>query len=279
MTHRGIARLLCGVEYVRLDRATRLLHLSPLAFDASTFEIWGALLHGGCCVLLAERVPTPAALQRAIREAGVNTLWLTATLYNLVMEEAPGALRGVGQLVVGGEALSVRHIRAGLAELGAGTQMVNGYGPTEATTFAACHRIRGTEELGGGVGLGRGIGSTQLYVSGLHGELLPAGGEGEIVIGGAGVARGYVGRADLTAERFVPEGWSGAWGGRAYRTGDVGRWRRDGVLEFEGRGDQQVKVRGYRIELGEIETALSYSSADYNSRSRGSPQARTEKDA
>ncbi|MGB8507378.1 MAG: amino acid adenylation domain-containing protein, partial [Pyrinomonadaceae bacterium] len=256
VTHRGIARLLFGVDYVRLDEQTRLLQVSPLTFDLATFEIWGALLHGGCCVLLPRRVPSPADLEHAIRRQGVNTMWLTASLFNLMIDEAPASLVGLGQLLVGGEALSTKHVRLAATHL-PGTQLVNGYGPTEATTFAACHIIAAAGlDASSSVPIGRPIGNTQLYVLGGHGELLPAGTNGELNIGGPGVARGYLNRPDLTAERFVPDPFGVEPGERLYRTGDLVRYGQDGLIEFLGRLDHQVKVRGFRIELGEIEAAL-----------------------
>jgi amino acid adenylation domain-containing protein/thioester reductase-like protein len=254
--HRSVSRLLFGSDYARLGPSTTTLHLSSLSFDASTFELWGALLHGGRCVMYPERVPTFEQLGRWIESHGVNTLWLTASLFNLVIDEAPEALRGVEQLLIGGESLSVRHVRLALERLSA-TRIVNGYGPSEGTTFTCCYAV--PEEIGGAtsIPIGTPISNSRVYVLDRNQEPVPIGVSGELYIGGAGLARGYLSRGDWTAERFVPDGVGPPGGGRLYRTGDRVRWRATGVLEFQGRLDTQVKVRGFRIELGEIESTLA----------------------
>jgi aspartate racemase len=257
IAHRAVLRLLCGVDYVQLDASQTLLHCAPLAFDASTFEVWGALLHGGRCVLFEERRATARQLHAAITTHGVRTMWLTAALYNAVMDEWPEALSGLEQLLIGGEALSVGHVRAGVERL-KGTQLINGYGPTETTTFACSYRIRKEkeEEWRQRVPIGRAISNTQVYVFDKEMQAVPVGVVGELYIGGDGLARGYLGRPALTAARFIPHPYSAREGARLYRTGDMVRYLASGELEFIGRGDHQVKIRGFRIELGEIEAAL-----------------------
>ena len=204
-------------------------------------------------MIYPERVPEPAALGAYLRAHGVTTLWLTASLYNAVVDQAPAALLGVRQLLIGGEALSVAHVRRGLAAL-KGTTLINGYGPTENTTFTCCYRIPREVEAGTlSVPIGGPISNTRVYVLDAGGEPVPVGVPGELYVGGDGLARGYAAAPALTAEKFVPDGVSGAAGARLYRTGDLVRWRADGVLEFLGRRDRQVKLRGHRIELWEIE--------------------------
>ena len=253
---RGVLRLVCGSDYARFGGQEVYLQLAPLSFDASTFELWGALLHGARCVLYAERVPSARQLQQVLREQGVSCLWLTAALFNQLVAEAAETLLGVGQVLVGGEALSVGHVRQAQAELPE-TVFTNGYGPTETTTFACCYQI---PELAGAevasIPIGRAIGNTEVYVLDGGQGLAPVGVNGELYLGGAGLARGYLHEAGLTAAKFVPHPYSEAGGERLYRTGDVVRWQSEGQLEFEGRRDGQVKLRGYRIELGEIEWAL-----------------------
>jgi len=254
--HRGVSRLLFGVDYVQLDESQTCLHLSSVSFDASTFEVWGPLLHGGRCVVYSERVPTPLDLSDALRRYEVNTLWLTASLFNLVIDEAPAALGGVEQLLIGGEALSVGHVRRGLEHLPA-ARIINGYGPTEGTTFTCSYEI--PPELGemvGSIPLGRPIANTRLYVLDTGLKPVPIGVTGELHLGGDGLARGYWERPEFTAEKFVPHPFAEAPGLRAYRTGDLARYLPDGNLEFLGRLDHQVKIRGFRIELGEIEAVL-----------------------
>jgi amino acid adenylation domain-containing protein len=253
--HRAVVRLLFGQTYARLGPDEALLQLAPVSFDASTFELWGALLHGGRCVLFPGRVPTAAALGDTIRRHGITTLWLTASVFNAVVDEAPAALHGLRQLLTGGEALSVVHVRRALERL-PGIRLVNGYGPTESTTFACCHPIDtcpGADAIS--IPIGRPIANTDVYVVDRAGALVASGVPGELLIGGDGVACGYVNRPELTAERFVASPL--APGRRLYRTGDRVRWRDGGVLEFLGRFDDQVKIRGYRIEPAEVETALA----------------------
>jgi amino acid adenylation domain-containing protein/non-ribosomal peptide synthase protein (TIGR01720 family) len=254
--HRGVVRLLFGVEYAELGPDEVFLQLAPVSFDASTLEVWGALLRGGRCVVYPERVPTGQELGELIEREGVTTLWLTSSLYNAVLDESPAALRGVKQLLIGGEALSVSHVRRGLSLL-PGTRIINGYGPTESTTFTCCYGIpRDLGERVGSIPIGRPIGNTRVYVLDRGMEPVPIGVGGELFIGGEGLARGYLKRPDLTAERFVPDPFGEEAGGRLYRTGDLVRYLADGNVEFLGRVDHQVKVRGFRIELGEIESAL-----------------------
>ena len=166
-------------------------------------------------------------------------------------------LRSLKQLLIGGEALSVRQVRAGLAELD-GVELINGYGPTEVTTFSCTHRIRSSAGTAWeqGVPIGRAIGNTEAYVLDGRQQLAPVGVVGELYLGGDGLARGYLGATGQTAERFVPHPYSGTGGARLYRTGDLVRYDRDGQLEFVGRVDEQLKIRGYRIEPGEVESAL-----------------------
>ncbi|HEX7331315.1 MAG TPA: amino acid adenylation domain-containing protein [Pyrinomonadaceae bacterium] len=256
VTHRGIERLLLGVDYVQLDQRQRFTQLAPLAFDAASFEIWGALLHGGCCVLLPERLPPPKELGRVIRDEQITILWVTTALFNLMIVEAAGAMRGLRQIFFGGEVCSARHLQSALEYLPQ-TQIVHCYGPTEGTTFTTCCNIdarRIAED--GTVRIGRPISNTQVYVLDEEKGLVPQGVPGELYVGGEGLATGYLHRPDITAERFVPNPFSSKGGSRLYRTGDLVRFERDGLLEFQGRMDHQVKVRGFRIELGEVECVL-----------------------
>ncbi|MGJ7519873.1 amino acid adenylation domain-containing protein [Variovorax sp. LT1P1] len=254
--HRAILRLVVDADYVDLRPDEPMLHAAPLGFDASTLEIWGPLLNGGCCVVHDEAMPTGAGLARTIDRHGVKTAWLTAALFNAIVDDNPQHLAGLRQLLTGGEALSVAHVRRALAAL-PGLTLINGYGPTECTTFAATHRIpRDLPADARSVPIGRPITDTTLHVLTPTLELLPIGLVGELCIGGRGLAKGYLGRPDLTAERFVPDPFGGP-GDRLYRTGDHARWLPDGTLEFIGRVDGQVKIRGHRIETGEIEGVLN----------------------
>ncbi|MGJ7615325.1 MULTISPECIES: amino acid adenylation domain-containing protein [unclassified Variovorax] len=253
--HRAILRLVVGVDYVVLAPGRAVLHAAPLGFDAATLEIWGPLLNGGCCVIHEERVPTGAGLARAVARHDVHTAWLTAALFNAVVDDDPAHLAGLRHLFTGGEALSVPHVRRAQAALPA-LALSNGYGPTECTTFAATHRIPSPLPDGlRSVPLGRPIKDTVLRVLSPSMALLPTGFVGELCIGGHGLARGYLRQPELSAERFVLDPFGGP-GERLYRTGDLARWLGDGTLEFIGRRDGQVKIHGHRIETGEVEAAI-----------------------
>jgi amino acid adenylation domain-containing protein len=254
--HRGVVRLVFGLDCVQLDSSRTILHLSSPSFDASTFELWGSLLHGGRCVLFPGRVPTLAVLERVLRESAVDTLFLTTALFHTIIDESAKVLVGIRQLLVGGEVLSADHVRRALASLPR-TQIINGYGPTETTTFAATYCIpRDFPANSRSVPIGMPIGNTTVHLLDRMGRLVPAGVPGELHIGGPGVALGYWERPELTAERFVHDPFNPVSEGRCYRTGDLGRRRLDGNIEFLGRLDGQVKVRGFRIEPGEIEASL-----------------------
>ena len=256
VAHRSVLRLVCEANYVELDETQCTLQLAPLAFDASTFEIWAALLLGGCCVLYPEPRATASELRQTIEKHGVRTMWLTASLYNAIVDEMPEALIGLEQLLIGGEALSVAHVQKGNEHLPK-TQIINGYGPTETTTFACCYRIPRDVQWRGGVPIGKPISNSKAYVLDAQLNIMPVGLTGELYLSGDGLARGYLNHADLTAERFVPDPFSSQPGSRLYRTGDLVRYLPDGNIEFLGRIDTQVKLRGFRIELNEIEAALT----------------------
>ncbi len=260
--HLSILRLVLAADYVALGPDARVMHAAPLGFDASTLEIWGPLLTGGCCVLHDEALPTPAGLGATIRRERVTTAWLTAALFNAVVDDDPAHLRGLRELLIGGEALSVPHVRRAIAAL-PGTQIINGYGPTECTTFTATHRIPADLAADArSVPIGRPITDTPVHVLSPTMQPLPIGLVGELYVGGRGLARGYLKRDELTARSFVPNPFADPaeptdHDTRLYRTGDLVRRLPDGSIDFIGRADGQVKVRGFRIELGEIEAALA----------------------
>lgn len=257
VTHRNVLRLVDGIDYDGPPPAC-FLQVCSIAFDVSTFEIWGALLSGARLAIPPAGPLEPAVLRDSIERHGVEALWLTAGLFHRMAESLPDTLAGVRYLLAGGDVVQPAAAQAILDRMAAlGHQdhrFGNGYGPTECTTFATLHWMRPGERLGASVPIGRAIGNTALYVVDGEGEPVPLGVPGELWLGGLGVAQGYLGRPDLTAERFRPDPFTGS--GRVYRTGDRVRWLADGTLEFLGRLDQQVKLRGFRIEPGEIEQAL-----------------------
>jgi amino acid adenylation domain-containing protein len=256
VTHGNVVRLVRGADWADLGPGETFLQLANLAFDASTLEIWAPLLNGGRLVLFPGRRPSLDDLAGAIVRHRVTTLWLTAGLFHQMAGERLEGLRPLRQLLAGGDVLSPPHVRRVLAAL-PGCTVINGYGPTENTTFTTCHPMTAAADPGITVPIGRPIRGTRVYV--LDSALGPApmGVWGELCAGGDGVARGYLAHPASTAERFVPDPFGPDPGGRLYRTGDLVRWRPAGVLEFLGRRDGQVKVRGFRVELGEIEAALA----------------------
>jgi amino acid adenylation domain-containing protein len=254
---RAVARLVLGNNFARLDDSRVIAMLAPASFDASTFEIWGALLNGGTLVVPpGDQLPELSRLGDILKSSGVTTLWLTAALFNTIIDEDPAILDRIEELITGGEALSVAHVSRALATLPA-TQLINGYGPTENTTFSCCHRIpRDFDPRSASVPIGRPINNTQAFIVDEQLRLVPPGVPGELVVGGDGLALGYLNRPDFTEQAFVPDTVSGQPDKRLYRTGDICRHRPDGTIEFLGRRDNQVKIRGFRIEPGEIEAAL-----------------------
>ncbi|MFN6153015.1 MAG: amino acid adenylation domain-containing protein [Dolichospermum sp.] len=254
VVHRGVNRLLFGVDYVHLDETQRFLQIAPISFDASTFEIWGALLHGGKCVLFPESIPTAKSLSEEIHKHGITVLWLTSALFNSIIDDDPQALSGIKQLLIGGEALSLAHVNRAFETLPF-TQIINGYGPTESTTFTCCYPIpRKIETTIESIPIGSPIANTQVYILDDYLQPVPVGVPGELHVGGAGLARGYLNRPELTQEKFIPNPFDNS---KLYKTGDLARYLPDGNIEYLGRIDHQVKIRGFRIELGEIEAVLS----------------------
>ncbi len=255
--HRGVVRLVHETDYVHLGPGDRVAHSSSISFDAATFEIWGALLTGAELIILAkETVVEPAALARELREQDVTVLWMTSSLFNHTVGEVPDAVAGIGTVIVGGEALDPAVIRGVLRAGNAPQRLLNGYGPTENTTFSTTHHITAVPDDAVAIPIGTPIRGTRCYVTDPQLRLVPAGVPGELCVAGRGLAHGYLGAPELTAERFVPDPYGGT-GDLLYRTGDLVRWRDDGTLEFLGRRDDQVKIRGYRIEPGEIEARLT----------------------
>ncbi|HEX2204684.1 MAG TPA: amino acid adenylation domain-containing protein, partial [Longimicrobium sp.] len=255
-THRGVLRVVVDAGYVELSPRDVVLHFAPASFDATTFEVWAALLNGARLAVVPAGAPALDELGAVIRAEGVTVLWLTAGLFHAMVDERPGDLRGVRQLLAGGDVLSPAHVRALLGAV-PGLKVINGYGPTETTTFACCHAVADAEAVTGPIPVGRPIRDT--YVRVLDEELRPvADGEaGELYVGGGGLARGYLDRPGQTAAAFVPDPFAAAPGARLYRTGDQARLLADGAVDFLGRIDGQVKVRGFRIELAEIEAVLA----------------------
>jgi D-alanine--poly(phosphoribitol) ligase subunit 1 len=247
--HRAVLRLVCGSVYTELDETTRLLHLAPVAFDAATFEIWGALLNGGTCVLYPPDFLRLSELKRILVDEAVTTVFLTTALFNSIMDEAPAVLDTVRRILTGGEAHSLKHIGHALARYGP-DRVIHVYGPTESTTYATFHTLRALPSVEDPLPIGVPIQNTRVYV--VDGNRLCATGEiGELLIAGPGLSLGYVGMPEATSERFAEYDVDGLRE-RLYRTGDLAYIDVHGNLVFAGRLDDQVKINGFRVEPGEV---------------------------
>ena len=259
VVHRAIVRLVKETNYVQLAPSDVILHAAPVSFDASTFEIWGPLLNGAQLVVLAEPKPSLEALAAALERHQVTTLWLTAGLFHQMVEHQIDGLKPLRQLLAGGDVLSPEHVKRVLQRLPC--MLVNGYGPTESTTFTCCNPMTDPNEVGASVSIGRPISNTHVYILDRYRQPVPVGVRGELYIGGDGLARGYLNRPGLTAESFVPNPFGEEPGARLYRTGDLTSYLPNGKIEFLGRIDDQVKIRGFRVEPGEVEALLGQHAA------------------
>lgn len=254
--HRGIVRLVRETDYVRIGPEDVIAQVANTSFDASTFEVWGALLHGARLAGIPTEIAlAPAELPAALRAAGITTIFITTALFHQIAREAPSLFPALRDVLVGGEALDAGVIRGLLGEAPP-ARLLNAYGPTENTTFSTWHLIERVDPGALSVPIGRPIAGSQAYVLDDRMRPCPVGMIGELYVGGDGLARGYRRAPALTAERFVPDPFSARPGARLYRTGDLARLLPSGDIDFIGRADGQVKIRGFRIELGEIEAAL-----------------------
>ena len=251
--HLGVTRLVMNPDYMEMGPDDVILQLSTYAWDAATWEIWGALLNGGHLVMIPrETVLDFRRLAGVLAEERITALYLTTALFNQFVEQEGGSLAGLSTLIIGGETASVPHFQKAV-EMLPRTRIINEYGPTENTSYSSWQLVRDTPEQGA-LPIGKPLSNSTVYVLDRELQPMPLGLPGELFLGGDGLARGYLGRPDLTAERFVPHPF--AAGERLYRTGDLGAWRPDGTLDFFGRMDFQVKIRGHRIEPAEVEDAI-----------------------
>ena len=253
-SHRGVMRLVMETDYTILSSQETYLQLAPIAFDASTFEIWGALLNGARLAIMDPELPSVETIGAAIHRYGVSILWLTSGLFNQMVELNPQSMAGLKQVLTGGDVMSTNCLKTMLKELPQ-VKVVNLYGPTENTTFSTFYDIT-HYEWNAPVPIGKCIKNSTAYILNEALEPVPVCVSGELYVGGDGIARCYLNQPKLTAERFIPDPFSPVPGSRLYRTGDICRYLEDGNIEFIGRSDSQVKIRGYRIELAEIESIL-----------------------
>ena len=253
--HKNVVRLVRDNDFMDFSPERVFLCFGAYTFDVTIFEIWGALLNGGTVVLHPPGRISLDELGETIRTQGVDTVWLTAALLHRFLEHNLADLQNVRYLLGGGDVLSPAHIIRARDALPS-AQIINGYGPTENCVFTACHRVGPDDHADRPVPIGRPVRGTRCYVLDSTGRRVPPGIVGELYAGGDGVAREYLRRPDLNAEKFLMDPFVSEEA-RMYRIGDYVRLDRHGVLHFLGRKDGQVKINGYRIEQGEVENALA----------------------
>ncbi|MBC7886372.1 MAG: amino acid adenylation domain-containing protein [Ferruginibacter sp.] len=253
--HINVVSLVSGVDYVNFTSDDILLSTGSPSFDATTFEYWGMLLNGGQLVLCPEdTLLNSVLLKKEIEVRKVNKMWFTSSWFNQLVETDITVFETLKTIVAGGEKLSEKHIEK-IRRAYPAIEIINGYGPTENTTFSLTYNITGTA-INSTIPIGRPISNRSVFILNGDGQIVPIGVTGEIYVGGAGLARGYLNRPDLTKEKFIKHPFSTETGSRLYKTGDLGRWLPGGNIAYTGRIDDQVKIRGFRIEPGEIETVL-----------------------
>ncbi|BBC27198.1 non-ribosomal peptide synthetase [Pseudanabaena sp. ABRG5-3] len=254
--HRAVNRLVINTNYIQLTSSDRVAQASNIAFDAATFEIWGALLNGAKLIGIPKEVLlSPQKLAKQIRQQQITTLFLTTALFNQVAKQIPEAFSPLRNLLFGGEASDPKAVRE-ILEQGSPDRLLHVYGPTENTTFSSWYLVESIDEAAVTIPIGKPIANSQMYILDRDLNPIPIGVIGEIYVSGDGLAKGYLERPELTAEKFIDHRFTESDRIRLYKTGDLGRYLPDGNVEILGRSDFQVKIRGFRIELGEIETAL-----------------------
>ena len=252
ITHRNIVRLAKNNKFITFEEHEKILQTGSIVFDACTFEIWCSLLNGfELYIIKKEELLDSSLLQNYLVKNKITTLWITAPLFNQLCEDNPNMFKNVKKLLTGGDVLSPRHINM-VRAANPNLTIINGYGPTENTTFSCCFTIDKTYT--DSIPIGRPISNSTAYVVSSNGNLQPVGVPGELWVGGDGVGKGYLNNPELTAEKFISNPFGD---GVIYKTGDLVKWRPDGTIDFIGRIDGQVKIRGFRVELGEINLHIS----------------------
>jgi myxalamid-type nonribosomal peptide synthetase MxaA len=255
--HRAVNRLVINNDYARVEPTDCVAHCSNPAFDASTFEVWGALLNGARMLVVPDSVVLgPKRFAACLKEQGVTVLWMTVGLFVQYTEALTSVFPQLRYLLTGGDVVDPESVRWVMRH-GPPQHFINAYGPTECTTFSTTYLIEGIADDTTSLPIGRPISNTRVYILDPQIQPVPTGVVGELYIGGKGVALGYLNRPELTAQHFIADPFSADPRALMYKTGDLGRWRADGAIEYMGRNDCQVKIRGFRIELGEIESLLA----------------------
>ncbi|MFE4646125.1 AMP-binding protein, partial [Streptomyces sp. NPDC056730] len=254
LPHRGVLRVARDPKLAMTERDV-VGQLATVSFDAGTLEIWSALLNGAALAVSPTRVMSAAETGEFLHSRGVTAIWITAGLFHEIVDSDVRVFSGLRLIMSGGDTLSPAHCVKVVGQL-PGVRVINGYGPTEGTVFTSLFVVNGNYAGTGPMPIGTPIAGTGVYVLDAALRPVPPGVAGELYLSGDGMARGYVNRPRITAERFVADPF-GPPGSRMYRSGDLVRWLPDGNLDFVSRTDFQVKIRGQRIELGEIESAAA----------------------
>lgn len=251
--HRAVNRLVCNTNYVQIEPSDRMAQVANLAFDAATFEVWGALLNGAQLIgIERETTLSPNDFATELQQRQVSMLFLTTALFNQTVSQMPTAFQSLKYVLFGGEMVSVDRVQS-VIQQGKPEHLIHVYGPTENTTFSTWYEIQNLPESTTTVPIGQAIANTQVYLLDAYLNPVPANVIGEIYVGGDGLAQGYLNRPELTVETFIQTEFAPL----LYKTGDRALYRQDGNLEFLGRTDHQIKIRGFRVELGEIEAAIA----------------------
>jgi amino acid adenylation domain-containing protein/non-ribosomal peptide synthase protein (TIGR01720 family) len=254
--HRGVTRLVCNTDYIDLNSTDKIAQVSNASFDAATFEIWGALIHGAQLIGVdKDTVLSPEKFVHFLQKSQITILFLTTALFNQLVQTIPHAFQSLRYLLFGGEAVDPQWVKESLNK-GTAQNLLHVYGPTESTTFTSWYLIKNIPPEATTIPIGRPLANTEIYILDPYLQPVPIGVKGELHIGGDGLARCYLNRPDLTEQKFIPHPFSEYSSARLYKTGDIVRYLADGNIEFIGRIDHQVKIRGFRIELGEIEAVL-----------------------
>ncbi|MEY3066243.1 MAG: McnE protein, partial [Cyanobacteriota bacterium] len=270
VTHQAVNRLVLNTNYIQFTPDDRVVQASNIAFDAATFEIWGALLNGAKIIIIAKSVLlSPQELALSLKENQISVLFLTTAFFNQLANLVPQAFSSLRCLLFGGEAVEPKWVQEVL-EKGAPQRLLHVYGPTENTTFSSWYLVENVASTATTIPIGKAIANTQIYLLDKNLQPVPIGVVGELHIGGMGLAKGYLNRPELTQEKFIPNPFEkdevipptplnkdGNEPSKLYKTGDLARYLPDGNIEYLGRIDNQVKIRGFRIELGEIEALLN----------------------
>ncbi|TAF16276.1 MAG: amino acid adenylation domain-containing protein, partial [Nostocales cyanobacterium] len=256
VTHKGVNRLVINTNYIQIEPKDNIAQVSNSAFDAATFEIWGALLTGAKLVGISKQVAlSTREFVATLKEQNISILFLTTALFNQIAQTEPTAFSTLRYLLFGGEAVDTKWVQE-IVKKGKPEHLLHVYGPTENTTFTSWFLVEEVANDATTIPIGKPISNTEIYILDHNLQPVPVGVPGELHIGGAGLARGYLNRSELTTQTFIDNPFDNGKT-KLYKTGDLVKYLADGNIEYIGRIDNQVKIRGFRIELGEIETALN----------------------